>query len=802
MGSFYTFKWEHPADSVRVTGDFDGWTKSVQLDKTDNGVFEKRVQLKDDNSSKIYYKFVVDSQWTINQSSPHEADSDGNVNNYITRDEIDEMAGKKNKQKRQSSANKASSSDERLPSRAAAAAAAAPSSSNPASAPDETPTVGPGGFPATPTTEDVSVKPMPAAPGAVNPAPGAASGKSINEHVKLDKDSYEKSDALPSDKVGIDPKPAAPGAVNPASGDKTPQSASAINDHVKLDKDSYEKSDALPSSSVGINPMPAAPGAVNPVHLAPGEKIPPSASAIDDHVKLDKDSYERSDALPGVDTQNKMPPASKNLIPESSLPMGQGNDANINSVGPGATTAALAGAVPLEKDKNSANISSVGPDATTTGLAGAVPKEDKSANISSVGPDATTAGLAGAVPKDAQVPDVVKKSQAEAGVSPEASAVPREVEEKSMVEQQLKQEHVPDMVKKSQAEAGVSPEASAVPREVEEKSMVEQQLKQEHVPDMVKKSQAEAGFAPEASAVPQEVMEKSQVEKELQEKVPVSPVTSQDPSSSHNHKSGPSGSAAGAAGATAAAGTAGTAAAASGAGAAGSTAAKDTAGAAKDTAAGATKDTLPDRSTTDDTDLRTAVNNVADKHINDSSPHPSPRKSTEPAQSAAGGASRDAPLGKSDSTSATAAGKASETPSAAKQTEPDVNKPAAIGGPSSQQPAAGEASRPTDGKGPESSAADTQTGKAKDTSAAQPGAAGSSAAAEDAGRKSEAAKAKPGEDSTGTPAGETAGAPTNGSETKPSGPGDSPAEATPEKKKKNRLSTIFSKLKHKLSDKN
>ncbi|RCI08571.1 hypothetical protein L249_4776 [Ophiocordyceps polyrhachis-furcata BCC 54312] len=776
MGSFYTFKWEHPADSVRVTGDFDGWTKSVQLDKTDNGIFEKRVQLKDDSGSKIYYKFVVDSQWTINQSSPHEADSDGNVNNYITRDEIDEMAGKKNKQKRQSSsANKASSSDERLPSRAAAAAA--PFSSNPVSAPEQTPTVGPGGFPATPTTEDVSVNPMPAAPGAVNPTSGAASGKSINEHVKLDKDSYEKSDALPSDKVGINPKPAAPGAVNPTAGDKTPQSASAINDHVKLDKDSYEKSDALPSSSVGINPMPAAPGAVNPVHLAPGEKIPPSASAIDDHVKLDKDSYERSDALPGVDTQSKMPPASKNLIPESSLPMGQGNNANINSVGPGATTAALAGAVPLEKDKNSANISSVGPDATTTGLARAVPKEDKSHNISSVGPDATTAGLAGAVPKDAaQVPDVVKKSQAEAGVSPEASAVPREVEEKSMVEQQLKQEHVPDMVKKSQAEAGVSPEASAVPREVAEKSMVEQQLKQEHVPDMVKKSQSEAGFAPEASAVPQEVMEKSQVEKELQEKVPVSPVTSQDPSSSRNQKSDPSGSAAGAAAATAAAGTAGTAAAASGAGSA------------------AAKDTLPDRSATDDTDLRTAVNNVADKHINDSSPHPSPGKSTEPAQSSAGGASRDAAPGKS--------GGALDPTSAAKQADSDVNKPA-VGGPSSQQPAAGEASRSTDGKAPEGRAADKKTGKAKDSSAAQPGAAEGSAAAEDAGRKSkEATKTKLGQDSTGTAAGETAGTATNGSETKPSGSGDSPAEATPEKKKKNRLSTIFSKLKHKLSDKN
>ena len=45
---------EHPAEEVYVTGTFDSWTKSVQLEKKGD-VFEKTVDLKD-ASSKIYYK--------------------------------------------------------------------------------------------------------------------------------------------------------------------------------------------------------------------------------------------------------------------------------------------------------------------------------------------------------------------------------------------------------------------------------------------------------------------------------------------------------------------------------------------------------------------------------------------------------------------------------------------------------------------------------------------------------------------------------------------------------------------------
>ncbi|KAK3294988.1 uncharacterized protein B0H64DRAFT_199796 [Chaetomium fimeti] len=139
------------------------------------------------------------------------------------------------------------------------------------------------------------------------------------------------------------------------------------------------------NEEVKVDPLPAAEGAVNPIKLEAGEKVPRdvTASGVDSHVTLDKESYEKSDRIPGIETT--LPPVSGNMIPESSLPITSGNDATINTVAPESTTAALAGQVPLE-------------------------------------------------PK---VPEIVKQSQQEANVEPEASANSEEVTEKAAVEEEL-----------------------------------------------------------------------------------------------------------------------------------------------------------------------------------------------------------------------------------------------------------------------------------------------------------------------------------------------------------------------------
>lgn len=159
---------------------------------------------------------------------------------------------------------------------------------------------------------------------------------------------------------------------------------------------------------ISVNPLPAAAGAINPIKLAPGEEVPAvGIESINEHVKLDKESYEKSDALPGVEA-TELPPVTSNMIPESSLPVVAAQDVHISTINPGATTVGLAAQVPLEA---------------------------------------------------ATVPEVVKESQEKAGVEPEAAADPKEVLEKAQVEEELK-EKVTEAPATSVGIAGVGTEKS------------------------------------------------------------------------------------------------------------------------------------------------------------------------------------------------------------------------------------------------------------------------------------------------------------------------------------------------------
>ncbi|KAJ5167856.1 uncharacterized protein N7482_003450 [Penicillium canariense] len=170
--------------------------------------------------------------------------------------------------------------------------------------------------------------------------------------------------------------------------------------------------------SLSVAPIPASGGYGNPIKLNPGEKVPDPSSihgnTVQSTVKLDKESYEKGDSVPlgSAGTQSDtagsstftVPPVSKNLIPESSLPIGgpaqQAAMADpgytIQSAAPTSTTAALAAQVPLEKDKQTN---------------GTEPAQE--------------------------VPQVVKDSIAEADQTPEAAAYTEAVEEKREMENEL-----------------------------------------------------------------------------------------------------------------------------------------------------------------------------------------------------------------------------------------------------------------------------------------------------------------------------------------------------------------------------
>ncbi|KAM3504506.1 hypothetical protein MY10362_003512 [Beauveria mimosiformis] len=467
MGS-YTFKWEHPAEEVYVTGTFDNWTKSVKLDKRGD-IFEKTVSL-EIPSDKVYYKFVVDNNWTTNESSPKEADKEGNINNFLTSEII-------------------------------AASAISTTVLN---------TIGPESTTAT------------------------MAGQQPLEKNKL----------------------------------------------------------------ASINPLPASETGVNPINLKPGEKVPQEFATgdIHKHVKLDKESYEKSDSLVGIPNPADVPAAGPSTIPESSLPMPQ--NATINTVGPGATTTTLAGQVPLEskaaeptsgtddkkkkknKKKNEKKKQKKAAAAAANGNGGAniddndndndddhsdeaeQQKVDHSAATTAATIGGSVAAAAAAVAAGAAVAASKVNEQAaptlDAAKTAATEAINRNLPDaaKDKLPEQAKQllgEHettkdVPTEVKKSIQEAGKSPEAAANATAVEDKKAVESELLKEvepvpatdgskpkelpsqqepakDVPAEVTESIQEAGRSPEAAANATAVREKKAVESELLKEVKPAPTT-------------------------------------------------------------------------------------------------------------------------------------------------------------------------------------------------------------------------------------------------------------------------------------
>ncbi|KAI9824925.1 MAG: hypothetical protein M1832_001530 [Thelocarpon impressellum] len=518
MGSF-TFKWEHPAEEVYVTGTFDNWGKTVKLGKK-GSLFEKTVHLSD-TSESIYYKFVVDGNWTTDHTAPQEKDDQNNLNNVLRPDRIIKDQPQ-----------------------AGIMSGVTPQSTSAGLAKDvplEQKGM-PGDFPETPQHEqsEFSVQPLPATAGAGNP-------------------------------------------VKVAAGEKIPGPSTLTSNTTSStthDDRSLAKGDGGSQQTFGVNPLPATAGPGNPINLKPGEKVPdPStftASNVHSAVTLDKESYEKGGSaptgapvLPDVVTPQAerdqkgtgvldLPPITNAMIPESSLPMG------------GNSTA--------EKDPG-VTVSSAAPTSTTAALAGQVPLENRGA--------------------DSAVPEVVKESQAQAHVGPEAASSAEAVREKSAVEQELKTEvpeqpaaaesgangtedepsaggilgvaaggaaavggaaaayaatakdkvatatavgqqsggassgtatGVPEIVSESIGQAHQSPEAAGNREAVTEKAAVESELLKKveaeqsppsaaGVPEVVKDSIGEAHRGPEAAANPEAVAEKKAVEQELLKEV-------------------------------------------------------------------------------------------------------------------------------------------------------------------------------------------------------------------------------------------------------------------------------------------
>lgn len=227
--------------------------------------------------------------------------------------------------------------------------------------------------------------------------------------------------------------------------------------------------------------------------------FPPEASANSEAVR------EKSEVEQELESKVPEEPAAAEGTGSSK----QAKDVTVQSAGPNSSTAALAGQVPLEPKSQSKAYSGEAPDSINQ----------------SVSPDSTIAGLA------EQVPPVVRGSQQEAGVPPEASANPEAVSEKAAVEKELENK----LPKEAPASEGIGSAGSSDDVTIQSvgpnstTAALAGQVSHEHrhVPEVVQNSQLEAGFPPEASANSEAINEKAAVEKELESKISEKPATSE-----------------------------------------------------------------------------------------------------------------------------------------------------------------------------------------------------------------------------------------------------------------------------------
>ena len=479
----------------------------------------------------------------------------------------------------------------------------------------------PGAFPETPSNEpdSFSVNPIPASSGPGNPVSipagekvpdhGEVTGNKVDSKVTTSKEDYEKdaSSALPEEKLyGVNPIPPSSGAGNPISlpaGEKPPQhediTGNTVDSRVTTSKNDYEKdaSSSFPEEkSYGIDPIPASAGIGNPVSVPAGESVQKHKSFLPQSIyataTTSKEDYDKagSAAMPiggagegtaeANDSAFSVPEKSNDMIPESSLPMSGGvkdtlgTGPFIQSSGPGTTTAALAGQVPLEPKSRATVveddiasstdagpfIQSAGPDTTTAALAGQVPLEPKSraaigeddtpstANaapfIQSSGPGTTTAALAAKVPIEpkSKVADIDDNTPSAADTGPFvqssgpgttaaelAGQVPLEPKSKAtVIDDKAPSTNNPGpFIQSSGPGTTAAALAGQVPLEPRSKTtVIEDEAPSAtvsgpapDVPEVVKESLSQAHESPEAAASAEAVREKKEVESELLQEV-------------------------------------------------------------------------------------------------------------------------------------------------------------------------------------------------------------------------------------------------------------------------------------------
>ncbi|KAI9699632.1 MAG: hypothetical protein M1836_002666 [Candelina mexicana] len=534
MGSF-VFKWHHPASEVYVTGTFDDWAKSVKLDKTGSG-YEKKVELSEVDE-KIYYKFVVDGNWTTDHTAPQEDDGHNNINNFLLPNNITKthpskpepppeagtmsnvtplsttagLAGqvqKESRSKEPTSAAISSASPESTTAGLAGNVPKEPYSREPTSAtissaaPDSTTAMLAGNVPKEGDSKQSASEIISSA------APDSTTTE-LAKHAPVEDRPTSSSSAMPGvfpetpitepSEFSVNPIPATAGAGNPidlAPGEKVPDPSTLTSNTTKStahDDKSLVRSNEDAQQTFGVAPLPATEGIGNPIHLKPGERVPKpeefTSNTIHSSVRTDKESYENSGTAlsgapqqPSEDTQQTfgvapLPATSGPGNPISLKPgekVPEPSSFTANTIGSGVTT---------DRESYEKGSAISGAPQLPNVVTPQKERDQRGGGIFGLPPVSSNM-----IPESSLPMGVGTPSEPEPGVTIQSAgpqSTTADLAGKVPLEPRAHSKGVPEVVRESQERAHVDPEASGSPEVVMEKIAMEQELKREVGPEPV-----------------------------------------------------------------------------------------------------------------------------------------------------------------------------------------------------------------------------------------------------------------------------------------------------------------------------
>ncbi|MCJ1464891.1 hypothetical protein MMC07_003506 [Pseudocyphellaria aurata] len=354
MGSF-VFKWDHAATEVYVTGTFDDWARSVKLDQKDGNRFEKLVELPQGDEN-IYYKFVVDGEWTTDPTAPQESDGASNINNVLTPEHIVKSQpastapdlGIMSNVTPQSTTAKLAGDVPKESSRDQASKSDFGITSN--VTPQSTTAKLAGNVPKESSRDQASDSDLGITSNVTPQSTTAKLAGNVSKESSRDQASNPGSAGLPGSfpetpaqepsSFSVDPIPATSGIGNPIHlrpGEKVPDPStftsntisSTVRDDPTLARTTQDsQASTHEPSTFSVNPIPATSGIGNPINLRPGEKVPDPSTLTSNTIS----STARDDPTLAETAQDRQGPTkeastfSVNPIPATS---GIGNPVNL-----------------------------------------------------------------------------------------------------------------------------------------------------------------------------------------------------------------------------------------------------------------------------------------------------------------------------------------------------------------------------------------------------------------------------------------------------------------------------------------